>query len=132
MASRRLDDLHPVFQPYARAFKAACEVDGLDVLIYCTLRSMDEQAELYAQGRTKPGKRVTNAPPGSSAHNYGLALDGVPLLGGKPVWNATGPGADLWKRYGELAVAAGCEWAGNWTRFREFPHVQMPNWKDYR
>ena len=129
MASRRIDDLHPVFQPYARAFKAACEVAGLDVLIYCTLRDNAEQAELYALGRTKPGKRVTNAPPGSSAHNYGLALDGVPLLNGKPQWAATSP---LWQRYGELAVAAGCEWAGNWKgSMREFPHVQMARWRDF-
>jgi peptidoglycan L-alanyl-D-glutamate endopeptidase CwlK len=131
MPSRSLDDLHPVFQPYARAFKAACEVAGLDVLIYCTRRSNAEQAELYAQGRTVPGKRVTNAKPGSSAHNFGLALDGVPLFHGKPMWSTAGAGADLWRQYGELALSAGCEWAGNWTRFREFPHVQMPNWRDY-
>lgn len=43
------------------------------VRITHTLRTFEEQAELYAQGRTKPGKRVTNAKPGFSFHNYGLA-----------------------------------------------------------
>lgn len=129
MPSRSLDDLHPIFQPYARAFVAACRVDGLEVLVYCTRRTMEEQAELYAQGRTKPGRIVTHARPGQSAHNYGLALDAVPMLAGKPQWQTSSP---LWQQFGRLARAAGCEWAGDWKRFREFPHVQMTSWKDYR
>lgn len=50
------------------------------------LRSNQEQARLYALGRTpdevrrqvsKQGRdgTVTDAPPGTSAHNYGLAVD---------------------------------------------------------
>ncbi len=39
------------------------------------LRTNKEQNDLYAQGRTKPGKIVTNAKAGYSYHNYGLAFD---------------------------------------------------------
>ena len=45
-----------------------------------TLRTFAEQAEIFAQGRTKPGKIVTNARPGLSAHNYGLAVDIVLII----------------------------------------------------
>ncbi|MFJ5622021.1 M15 family metallopeptidase [Peribacillus loiseleuriae] len=38
-------------------------------------RSIAEQDKLYAQGRTAPGKVVTNAKGGQSNHNYGLAVD---------------------------------------------------------
>ena len=49
-------------------------------------RSLEEQRQLYAQGRTSAeiamrvskhgtGGTVTDAPPGMSAHNYGLAVD---------------------------------------------------------
>ncbi len=38
-----------------------------------TLRTYKEQNDLYALGRTKPGKKVTNAPGGRSYHNFGLA-----------------------------------------------------------
>jgi hypothetical protein len=38
-------------------------------------RSYEEQAKLYAQGRTAPGNIVTNAKPGTSGHNWGIALD---------------------------------------------------------
>lgn len=44
------------------------------------LRTFKEQDELYAQGRTKKGKIVTNSKAGQSYHNYGLAVDIVMLL----------------------------------------------------
>ena len=44
-----------------------------------TLRTFAEQDALFAQGRSKPGKVVTNAKGGQSYHNYGLAIDIVLL-----------------------------------------------------
>ena len=44
-----------------------------------TLRTFAEQDALYAQGRTKPGKIVTNAKGSQSYHCYGLAVDIVLL-----------------------------------------------------
>lgn len=129
MASRSLDDLDPRFRQRFVDWKAACDAEGIDVLITCTLRSNAEQNALYAIGRTKPGRKVTNAQAGQSAHNYGLALDFVPLENGKPAWADSHP---AWRKAGNLAVAHGLEWAGNWTTFREYPHIQVPNWKDER
>jgi D-alanyl-D-alanine carboxypeptidase len=43
------------------------------VRIVQSLRTFDEQAKLYAQGRTTTGPIVTNAKPGQSLHNYGVA-----------------------------------------------------------
>ena len=52
------------------------------------LRSSARQAELYAQGRSKPGKIVTNAKPGQSWHQYGLAIDFCLIIDGKEAsWN---------------------------------------------
>ena len=136
-----------------------------DVLIYCTFRPLDEQARLFRQGRSllqiqqkaeelervwrRPDlaallmsvgpqhetRIVTWAGPGQSLHNYGLALDAVPLLGGKPCWDpeASAEAALLWQQYGELGMAAGFEWAGTWPKAkREFPHMQEPktNWRE--
>jgi D-alanyl-D-alanine carboxypeptidase. len=129
MASRRIDDLAPQFRDRFVNWLAAVKVAGVDPLVTCTLRSNEEQDALYAQGRTKPGKVVTNARAGQSAHNYGLALDFVPMVGGKPIWDAKHP---HWAIAGNLAPQHGLEWAGTWTRFREFPHIQVPNWKAYQ
>lgn len=113
-------------QSLATKFLAACRNEGIDLLVTCTLRSNEEQAALYAQGRTKPGKVVTNAKPGQSMHNHGLAIDVVPLRAGKPVWGTTGEDGKLWKRIGEIGEKVGLEWAGRWTTMREYPHFQHP------
>ncbi len=162
MASRKLEDLQPEIEAAARNLLRRCEEDGLDLLIYCTLRSTREQAILYRQGRPfdqiqrkanelrdkwgrddlgdllidvgpQSGRKVTNAGPGQSMHNYGLAFDAVPLRGGKPVWQSSKlEDKALWEQYGELGLEVGLEWAGNWTRFREFPHMQKPEsaWRE--
>lgn len=128
MPSRKLEDLHPDVQSKARAFIAACDADGIDLLVTCTWRSDEEQAKLYAQGRTAPGKVVTNAKPGQSKHNgkqgEARALDVVPLVNGKPVWGTAGEDGELWLRVGLHGEAAGLEWAGRWVRMKEYPHFQ--------
>ena len=118
--SRNLNDLHPKVAVIARMFVDRCRAKGIDVLIYSTYRDNESQAELYAQGRTKPGRKVTNAKPGQSWHNWRCALDFVPMFQGKPQWNDT----SLYEQCGEIAESIGFEWAGRWKRFREFPHIQ--------
>lgn len=124
MNSRSLDDLLPPVRERALAFIAACRAEGIELLVTSTYRSLASQAVLYAQGRTKPGKRVTNARPGQSFHNWRVAFDVVPLRNGQPVWGTSGADGLLWQRIGELGEAAGLEWAGRWKTFREFAHFQ--------
>ena len=87
-------------------------------------RTYAQQDALYAQGRTAPGKIVTNARPGRSWHNWRCAVDVVPLRNGKPVWGTAGEDGKLWARVGALGEAAGLEWAGRWKSFRELAHFQ--------
>ena len=152
MASRLLSDLQPAMKDKTLAFLEEAKSAGLDVLIYCTFRSLEEQAILYRQSRSlseikakakqltttfnrldimdillgvgpQHGPHVTNAAPGQSLHNYGYAFDGVPMVGGKPMWNSSHPS---WQTYGQCARSVGLEWAGDWTSFREYPHCQLP------
>jgi peptidoglycan LD-endopeptidase CwlK len=128
--SRSISDLHPKAQPMALAFKQKCKEAGIDVLITSTYRDNESQSALFAIGRTvkganptkaKPfGSKVTNAKAGQSFHNYRLALDFVPIVNGKAVWNNT----DLFKKCGEIAEEIGFQWAGRWTRFPEMAHIQ--------
>lgn len=123
--SRHIEDLHVIVQEKCKAHIAACAVAGIQLIITSTYRDEAEQAALYAQGRTTPGRIVTRAKPGQSMHNYRLAYDVVPLRNGKPVWGTTAPeDKALWLKVGELGVAQGLEWAGNWKKFREYPHFQ--------
>jgi D-alanyl-D-alanine carboxypeptidase. len=130
MASRKLEDLHPDLQHTARQFVKIAEQKGIDVLIYCTWRSPKEQDELYEIGRSKPGRIVTNARAGQSAHNNtidgkpaALAFDCVPMINGKPQWS---PSCTLWQILGDIGSGLGLDWYGKpAARFREFPHFEM-------
>ncbi len=151
MASRNLEDLEPEVADAAHRVLEVCTEVGIDLLIYCTLRSPAEQARLYRQSRSietimkkvrslrargfdylaeillevgpQSGPHVTNAGPGESFHNYGLAFDAVPMIGGKPAWNYLNA-REQWDAYGECVRQVGLEWAGDWVSFREYPHAQ--------
>ena len=123
--SRDVKDLVEPVQSRARAFVAACKKQGIDVLITSTYRDYESQNALYAQGRTKAGKRVTNAKGGQSWHNFRCAFDFVPMVNGKAQWN------DLrtFRKCGEIAESVGLEWAGRWKSFPEMAHCQYTGGK---
>jgi peptidoglycan LD-endopeptidase CwlK len=116
--SRSIDDLTPRTADKCRKFVSDCLDAGIGVIITSTYRSQDEQDVLYAQGRTKPGARVTNAK--ASYHTFRCAFDFVPVVNGKAVWND----AELWERCGAIAEKVGLEWGGRWKKFPDKPHCQ--------
>lgn len=118
--SRNIQDLLPVVAVRAEAFVAACRAKGIDVLITSTYRDAESQNALYAQGRTAPGKRVTNAKAGQSWHNHKCAFDFVPIVNGKAMWDD----ARTFQKCGVIAESLGLEWAGRWTGFPELAHCQ--------
>ena len=89
-------------------------------------RSWDEQNDLYAQGRTNPGKRVTNARGGYSWHNFDIAGD-CSVFRGLAYLDETEPGfADkVHKACSVHATACGLVWGGSWTGFKDLPHYQV-------
>lgn len=93
------------------------------------LRTIEEQNDLYAQGRTKQGKKVTNAKGGSSFHNYGLAVDFCLLIDDKDIsWNMAKDydedGKADWTEVVEVFKKYGWEWGGNWSSIKDYPHFQ--------
>lgn len=118
----RIATLHPILQPLVRQFVKRCEAAGNHVLITCGVRTFGEQDALYAQGRTKPGRKVTWVRGGQSYHQYGLAFDFVPLDAlGKAEWDAKNP---EWKAAACIAESMGFEWGGRW-KTPDMPHFQM-------
>ena len=124
--SRKIEDLLPIVQDRVRAFIFKCTTAKIDILITSTYRDNESQSALYAQGRTQPGKIVTNAKAGESWHNYRCAVDVVPIVNGKPCWDTKHP---VWQEVGRLGKEAGLEWAGDWKKFKEFPHFQYTGGK---
>lgn len=123
--SRDLFELDPVVRALAEKLIAACAVEGIRIQVTSTYRDHEAQADIYAQGRTKPGKIVSHAQPGDSFHNWRVAFDVVPIRDGKAVWGTTGADLALWQRVGALGRSVGLEWGGDWLgRKRDMPHFQ--------
>lgn len=107
-----------------------------------SLRSFEEQDELYAQGRTKlfdsMGKRlnkVTNAKSGESIHNYGLAFDILLLIDTEkngsfktPSWDTKADfdkdGLPEWTEAVSYLKRLGWTWGGDWKSFPDYPHFE--------
>lgn len=122
----------PALQPLAREFLRLADEAEIEVLIYMTFRSKEEQDALYAKGRTKPGAIVTYRKGGASVHNCTLngkpaskAFDCVPLVKGVPDWD----NAEIYERLGKIGESVGLEWGGRWKKLVDKPHFQLPNAK---
>jgi peptidoglycan L-alanyl-D-glutamate endopeptidase CwlK len=121
--SRNLTDLNPRVAALCSEFINRCKAQNIDILITSTYRDAESQNALYAQGRTTPGKKVTNAKGGQSFHNWKVAFDFCPLVNGKPNWTDTA----LYEKCGKIAEELGLEWAGRWVKFKELAHCQYTN-----
>lgn len=125
-----LDLLYLPFVEKLLATLAACQAKGVHYHATIGTRTIEEQDRLYAQGRTVPGKKVTNARGGQSLHNYGLACDVVRDLdlakvGLQPDWDKAG--------YESLYYAAqenGLE-TGFFWKFSDPGHIQIPRPEGY-
>lgn len=118
--SLALSGLWPPFRGAVLYYLGLPQAQALSLTIVQGYRSEMEQAEKYAQGRTPEeirqrtpkhghGGAVTDAPPGTSPHNYGLAIDidGPDLQSARALWVAIGGGVVSW----------------------DLPHLEWPNWR---
>lgn len=126
-SEKTIATLHPQVATYARSLVQRAASVGIEIKIIGGTRTYAEQDALFAQGRTKPGKRVTNAKGGESNHNFGIAFDigvfnGKTYLGESPSYDVVGP----------LGIDIGLEWGGAWTTLVDKPHFQLrPEWADH-
>lgn len=121
-ADRDLSQLAPKFRAAVEAAIAECIAGGFDVAVAEALRSQERQAYLYAQGRTRPGKRVTNAPTNlTSWHGYGLAID---FMDRKKGFDPVEGNDEPWFRdVAAIFKKHGLSWGGDWHS-GDTPHIQ--------
>lgn len=112
----RLEGVHPDLQ---RVVYEAIQVTRVDFTVIEGRRTIERQRELVAAGAS-----WTMA----SRHLTGHAVDIAPMVAGKLRWD--------WPLFSPVAAAmkqaakeAGIpiEWGGDWPRFRDGPHFQLPN-----
>jgi peptidoglycan LD-endopeptidase CwlK len=114
--------VHPALEEKIRQIDAAAP--EINLQIPQALRTYQSQDALYAQGRTTPGKIVTDVRGGFSWHNFGLAVDVVPeeAIAGQPDWNTAHP---VWARLISIGEGLGLVSGSTWRTFPDFPHFQL-------
>lgn len=123
----RLAGVHPVLDTAVRAIIDELGDMGLTLIITQGLRSDEQQAHLYAQGRSRDGKIVTNCNGHikRSMHQqqldgFGHAVDVAWRVEGQITWD--GP----WGTLGALARGHALVWGGDWVHFVDRPHLELP------
>ena len=121
---RDLNNLHPLVKDMVVRFIK--EVNDyfkgeIEVKVISTLRDWGEQERIYNQGRTTPGKIVSNAKPGKSIHNWGCAIDIGVFKDGKYL---TDDKLGYYKKIGPLGLLNGFTWGGNFKTIKDMPHYE--------
>ncbi|MDQ0973840.1 peptidoglycan L-alanyl-D-glutamate endopeptidase CwlK [Neobacillus niacini] len=123
-------ELHPTVRDRSNQLIQQAAAKGIVMVITDDFRSAEDQDRLYEQGRTVAGNIVTNARGGESFHNFGLAIDfAIKTPSTDIIWDMQYDGnqngiAD-WNEVVEMAKALGFEWGGDWSQFKDYPHLQM-------
>jgi len=145
----KINLLIPEVKTKCLEIEAKCKEQGVDLLVYCTYRSFEDQAKLYRQSRThgnivlkasqlsangfpflsetllgvepQYGKNVTNSAPGESWHQYKEAFDAVPLLNGNELWEYEG-NEKYWDIYINTISKCGMVSGKSWG---DSPHCQL-------
>lgn len=127
-----LNRLDPRMREYALQFINNARKKGYKVVITDSYRTMAQQSDTYAKGRTKDleGGTVTQVGPGDSPHNFGMAIDFYVLDKNYNLnFNYT---PEMHKQNFEAAQigkAVGLEWGGDWKNFKDRPHLELPGWR---
>jgi hypothetical protein len=114
-----ISEIHPLVKRKSDAIIADMQTLNQPVRLVEGYRSPERQTELYNQGRTTVGNKVTNAKAGESLHNYGVAVD---FVFRKEGYNAT---QEQWELLGQIGKRHGFEWGGDWNGFVDRPHFEM-------
>lgn len=97
--------LHPYFRDKVAELIRICKEAGIELAIVESYRTPAKQAQYFAMGR-----KYTSTPGGKSKHQYGLAVDVVPIVNSAAVWS----NRRLWRKIGLVGERLGLRWGGRW------------------
>ena len=115
----RLKGVHP---DLIKVVQHAIEISEVDFTVFEGLRTIDRQQALVKAGASQTLK---------SRHLTGHAVDLGAWVDDQVDWS--------WPLYSKIAkametaskqVGVPIEWGGNWAKFKDGPHFQLP-WKEY-
>ena len=110
-----LEALHPYFRHKVIELIRVCQKAGITVAVVESYRTHAKQAEYYAMG-----EKYTSTPGGKSRHQYGLAVDVVPIVDSVAVWD----NHKLWRKIGLAGERLGLQWGGRWRVLYDPGHFE--------
>jgi hypothetical protein len=102
-----LEALHPYLRDKAKELIRICGEKGIELAIVETYRTVAKQNEYKSMG-----KKYTRSVGGLSKHQYGLAIDVVPVIDSAAAWNNIA----VWRKIGAVGEKLGLRWGGRWRR----------------
>lgn len=122
--------IHP---DLVKVMNEAIKNSPIDFIITDGIRSTEEQRKLYNQGRTTPGKIVTNADGVNNKSNhqvksdgYGYAVDLYPFYNGSAQLNDAKSLKVISDHIKSVSKELGVnvQWGGDW-KFKDYPHFEL-------
>lgn len=136
-SARSLGNLEGIHPDLVRVLNAAIVDTPVDFTVVEGLRTTARQQALYAQGRTKPGPKVTNADGVRSKSNhqahtdgYGHAVDLYPYINGAVRVDEPYVDSEL-RVIAQHIKATGqrlgvrVQWGGDWHSLFDAPHFEI-------
>jgi hypothetical protein len=110
-----LNSLHPYFRDRIIELISRCKAKGIELAVVEGYRTRAKQSEYQNMG-----KKYTRTGAGKSKHQYGLAVDVVPIVNGKAQWHNKA----LWLKVGVVGEKLGLRWGGRWRRLYDPGHFE--------
>ncbi|TWP28818.1 M15 family peptidase [Apibacter muscae] len=132
-SKRSKNNLKGIHPNLVKVMNEAIKNTPIDFTITDGIRTTEQQKELYAKGRTNPGKIVTNADGVRNKSNhqpkadgYGYAVDLYPYYNGSVQVNDDIRLRTIASHILNTAKSLGIriEWGGHW-KFRDYPHFEL-------
>jgi len=99
--------LHPYFRDKIIQLIKECKAKGIEIAVVESYRTHAKQHEYKTMG-----KKYTSSGAGRSKHQYGLAIDIVPIVDSVAVWDNVA----LWRKVGTTGEKLGLRWGGRWRK----------------
>jgi hypothetical protein len=110
-----LEALHPYFRDKVVELISIARKQGIELAVVETYRTRVKQMEYKSMGRI-----YTRIGPGASKHQYGLAVDVVPIVNGQAQWHNQA----LWRKVGVIGERLGLRWGGRWRNPYDPAHFE--------
>ncbi|MBL7865645.1 MAG: M15 family metallopeptidase [Cyclobacteriaceae bacterium] len=110
-----LQSLHPYFRDKVLELIQKCKQKGIELALVETYRTHAKQTEYRTMGR-----KYTRTRAGQSKHQYGLAVDVVPIIDSIPQWR----NMKLWRKIGPIGERLGLRWGGRWNKLFDPGHFE--------